>query len=155
MAHIHEKLDYAVDAVIIHDGKVLLRKHEKYNKWLFPGGHIEIGEDPVEALYREVKEETGLEVEISFNEDEEFIDETVNLPPPDFINRHYLNEVHEHVSFLYVVTSKESAINPLAGEMNNPESFAWLTSDEVRDNDEIEPRIKFYCLKALEKINNL
>lgn len=33
--------------------------------WSFPGGHIEIGERVKEALIREVKEETGYEIEAS------------------------------------------------------------------------------------------
>lgn len=32
--------------------------------WGFPGGHIEIGEKAREALVREVKEETGYEIEV-------------------------------------------------------------------------------------------
>ena len=36
------------------------------NKWIGVGGHLEVGETDIDALYREVKEETGLDV-ISYN----------------------------------------------------------------------------------------
>lgn len=44
------------------DGKVLLVHSKKYGYLKFPGGGIESGEDHVQALCREVREETGLEV---------------------------------------------------------------------------------------------
>lgn len=32
--------------------------------WEIPGGRLEVGEDPVEGMKREVREETGLEIEV-------------------------------------------------------------------------------------------
>ena len=52
-------------AVIAHEGKVLLvlRGHEPYAGWWgLPGGSVEAGETVVQALVREVAEETGLDV---------------------------------------------------------------------------------------------
>lgn len=44
------------------EGKVLLIKSHKWgNKYVIPGGHIELGETIEEALRREIKEETGLD----------------------------------------------------------------------------------------------
>jgi nucleoside triphosphatase len=55
-----------VGALISNDeGKILLtRSHKWHNKYTIPGGHIELGETMAEAVKREVKEETGLDVEI-------------------------------------------------------------------------------------------
>ena len=55
-----------VGAVIVHQGRVLLvqRGHEPLKgRWSIPGGLIEIGEMLHEAVVREVREETGLEIE--------------------------------------------------------------------------------------------
>ena len=44
---------------------VFLHRHPKIKLWLPPGGHIEVNEDPAEAVIREIKEETGLLAAIS------------------------------------------------------------------------------------------
>lgn len=62
--HIHELIDFAVDVFIVYKNKVLLVHHIEQNKWLPVGGHVELNEDPEQALFREIKEECGLEVEI-------------------------------------------------------------------------------------------
>ena len=48
--------------VIIKDGKVAMIHSEKYDYFKFPGGGIEEGESPIDAVIREVKEESGLTV---------------------------------------------------------------------------------------------
>jgi UPF0271 protein len=56
-----------VGAAIVEAGRVLLtRRGERMSmagKWEFPGGKLEAGESPREALVREVAEELGLEIE--------------------------------------------------------------------------------------------
>lgn len=56
----------AADALIERDGRYLMIKEGKdyvEGTWNVPGGGVEHGENPVEAVKREVYEETGLEVE--------------------------------------------------------------------------------------------
>ena len=54
-----------VGALILNEKKeVLLCKSPKFgNKFIVPGGHVEVGETLEQALKREIKEETGLEIE--------------------------------------------------------------------------------------------
>ncbi len=56
--------DLTVAAVVEHDGKYLLVEETAMGKRVFgqPGGHIEAGESPEEAVERETLEETGCTV---------------------------------------------------------------------------------------------
>jgi ADP-ribose pyrophosphatase YjhB (NUDIX family) len=56
----------AVQGVLERDGRVLLAKRAiepRRGHWDLPGGFLEEGEEPLEGLRREFREETGLEVE--------------------------------------------------------------------------------------------
>jgi nucleoside triphosphatase len=55
-----------VGALIVNnEGKILLAKsHKWFDKYTLPGGHIEVGENMIDAVKREVKEEVGLNVEV-------------------------------------------------------------------------------------------
>ena len=53
----------SVKAVVLHQGLVLLLVNER-GEWDLPGGRPEAGEDHRAALAREVREETGLSIEI-------------------------------------------------------------------------------------------
>jgi len=48
-----------VRAMLLRDDTVLLVKHSYVPGWYFPGGGVDAGESMVEALHREVREETG------------------------------------------------------------------------------------------------
>lgn len=53
-----------VAALMLQNGKLLVCQRTKYQvlplKWEFPGGKVEEGERPVEALKREIEEELGV-----------------------------------------------------------------------------------------------
>ena len=70
-----------VAAIIIENGKVFATQRgygEFKDGWEFPGGKIEPGETPEEAIVREIKEELDTEVEVI-----EFLD-TVEYDYPNF-----------------------------------------------------------------------
>ena len=55
-----------VGVIIICNGRILLEKRKSEpgkGKWSIPGGLVELGEEVEQTVIREVKEETGLEVE--------------------------------------------------------------------------------------------
>lgn len=58
-----------VKAIILKGNKILLiKRSDRYRKdgftgaWDIPGGRIDFGEEPIDGLVREVKEETGLNI---------------------------------------------------------------------------------------------
>ncbi len=54
----------AVSAIITDsEGRILLQRRSDNGLWGLPGGTMEIGETIVDALHREIKEETGLIIE--------------------------------------------------------------------------------------------
>ena len=65
-----------VAAVTEREGRVMLcqRRPGAHNalKWEFPGGKIEPGESPEEALARELREELGIEVDVGHIRDAVF-----------------------------------------------------------------------------------
>ena len=54
----------AVRGIIMKNSKILLIYSEKNGDYKLPGGGIEEGETPKEALIREVQEEAGIRVEV-------------------------------------------------------------------------------------------
>jgi 8-oxo-dGTP diphosphatase len=62
----HTRFTVTAGAVIFNDkGEVLLLKHRfrAGSGWGLPGGFMEKGEQPIDALRRELREEIGLEID--------------------------------------------------------------------------------------------
>lgn len=57
----------AVGAVVVHDGELLMVRRDREparGLWSVPGGRVELGEYLNAAVAREVREETGLAIEV-------------------------------------------------------------------------------------------
>lgn len=56
-----------VAAIIVQDGRVLVTQRgygDGAGKWEFPGGKIEAGENPQQALQREIREELKVDIAV-------------------------------------------------------------------------------------------
>jgi len=68
------------------DELLLIKSHKWKNKYVVPGGHIELGERTEVALVREVKEETNLDIyDIQFLCYQDFIYDEAFWKPRHFI----------------------------------------------------------------------
>lgn len=150
MPHIHEKVDFTVEVFVVYKNTVLLRKHDKYKIWLSVGGHIELYEDPNQAAIRETKEEAGLAITLlgrvaSTGTNENFKE----LLPPRFLNRHRINETHEHVTMVYFASTSTNKITQGSAEISD--EMRWFTSAELDDpRYELRENVKYYAKRALE-----
>ena len=104
--------------VVRSNGDVLIVRSNKWNnKYTVPGGHIEIGERAEDAIKREVKEETGLDVEV----------EKLLVVQQAIYPRFY--HKHEHFLFMdYVCRSQNSDVNLDGREL---QSYTWISPKEA------------------------
>ncbi len=146
MAHNNYYLDLCVDTFIVNDGAVLLRLHDKYNNWNAPGGHVDANEDLNEAAKREAMEEVGIAVTLVppthwTKEDTEF---NKDLIPPHFINRHRINDVHEHSACVFFALSDTREINPQSEEDKLSQSpCVWVTLAELEEMHKNDSRLRY------------
>lgn len=115
--------------IVVAKGSTLVHWHQKVQAWLAPGGHVEPNEDPVQALHREVKEETGLEVRILTTST---VPELSNLeqiasPYTVMIEDVFDQKVgkHQHIDFTYL-TTPASAVGENGELPAVPEGWHWI-----------------------------
>lgn len=154
MPHIHTEpgqIDSIVEAFIVYKNKVLIRFHDKYKIWIAPGGHVELDETPEQAVVREAKEETGLDITLYSGNKlpaEKGRGRLYQLTPPMFMNVHEVIPGHRHLSMVYLATSQtDEIVQP--GNHEKTEC-RWMTAEEVIQATDMEATIKSYALKALE-----
>jgi ADP-ribose pyrophosphatase YjhB (NUDIX family) len=133
MPHIHEKYDFTVGCYIVFDNKVLLVNHPRYDTWLVPGGHIELDEDPEEALFREIKEETGLEVEIVSTKPSMNFPNNKFIYMPAYISVHDANPPHKHIGLSYFAKAKWFSTSDLEDQTYNmPQEIRHFAKEAIK-----------------------
>lgn len=106
--------------MIVRDGRALIvkRAHEpRKGEWSLPGGVLELGESLTDAARREVKEETGLDVELG--------------PVIETFDRVHRDD-GGRIRYHFVIV--DFVCWPTAGEPtpgSDAEAIAWVTSDDI------------------------
>ena len=95
--------------------------HQRFKKWMPPGGRIKADEDPLAAARRELLEETGLNLD-PLTADPVLLDDWIDESAAgDRVETYGL-------SYAFVVP----AGNSLTGESNQP--AAWFSLDEMPED---------------------
>ncbi len=126
-----------VGALIRHDsGRVLMvRTHKWSNKWGIPGGKIRRGETSINALMREIREETALEIDqIRFALVQDCIDSPEFERPEHFLLLNYIART----------TSTEVRLNDEA------EEFRWISPADALSLDLNHPT-RVLLVEAMER----
>ncbi len=152
MPHIHELVDFTVGLFIVRNDKVLLVNHPRYQTWLCVGGHIEPAEDPIEASYREGKEEAGFEVTLfGFFSQQDHLEEpkTRSLITPWKMNSDEVVAGHRHVGLFYLASPTDMDAEPVLSKEHD--EIRWFSQDEL-DGQELAgtwPWVKKYAAEAI------
>lgn len=147
MPHIHEKYDFVVTVFIVYKDRVLLVNHPRYGKWIPMGGHIELDEDPEQALFREIEEETGLDVELLADKPDIKQNDTKFVFAPKYIDVHEANPPHKHIALVYFAKAKNDN-HVLSAEHTD---IRWISLEDLDDPQySLSDSDKFYCRKAIE-----
>ncbi len=136
--------DFTVAVFVVHNSKVLLHFHQKLQRWLPPGGHIDPNELPDEAAVREVMEETGVACTLLRGDTLTFDDPTlpVQLVTPAGIQLEQIGPDHQHIDLIYYATGAPAEARDQVG---------WFALDELGPLDLTE-EITMRCALAIESV---
>lgn len=117
------KVVKVVAAIIIKDGKIFATQRgygEFKDGWEFPGGKIEEGETPQEAIIREIKEELEIDIEV---------DELLDIVEYDYPNFHLSMDCFIcHIKAGEIVLKEHEAAKWLT--KNELDTVDWLPADK-------------------------
>lgn len=127
--------------IVVAGNSTLVHWHRKVQAWLAPGGHVEPNEDPVQAVHREVKEETGLDVKLIPTSNLPSISNLDQVEPPYtvMIEDVFDEKVgkHQHIDFIYFATpvnhEPKSATLPSV-----PEGWHWVDRDSLANEEPLK-----------------
>lgn len=136
--------DFTVAVFVVHDHRVLLHFHQKLDRWLPPGGHIEANELPDEAAVREVMEETGVACALTGGTRMRYDDPSlpVQLVSPAGIQLEQIGPDHQHIDLIYFATGAPADPMP---------KVDWFALDQLGPLDLTE-EVRTWCRLAVESM---
>ena len=125
-----------VGGIIEKDGKILLvqeKQDECYGKWNIPAGHLDCNESIIEGAKREIKEETGCDVELT--------------GVANIANRVLENDIFVQITFVGKIINETIKIDP-----EEILDVKWFDIDYILNNMDNELRNLNF---VKQPINNL
>ena len=120
--------DFTATTFVVQDGCTLLLFHRKIGAWFPPGGHIDPHELPDDAACREVREETGLEVELLSPRMP--LGDVEVLGRPECILLEQISPDHQHIDLIYYARVVGGTLSVNDQEAN---SHRWCSPDDLAD----------------------
>ncbi len=139
---------FTATTFVVFEDKTLLHRHRTLGMWLPPGGHIDRDELPEVAAVREVKEETGLEVELIHEPPLIQSENARELPRPWHILLENINPHHQHIDLIYFARAHGLELNPEEGEGLE---LRWFSRSDLA-GDEIAEDIRKLGLEAIDVV---
>ncbi|ADJ15035.1 NUDIX hydrolase [Halalkalicoccus jeotgali] len=126
---------FVATVYVVYGGATLLHEHRTLGLWLPPGGHLDRDELPHEAALREVREETGLDVELLTEHDGVRSPTVESLPEPAHLLLEDIDTYdgavgHQHIDFVYYGRADSRTLDPGDGEQS-ADAWEWVTSEEL------------------------
>ena len=138
---------FTVAVFVVREGKVLLHWHHKLGMWLPPGGHIERDELPDEAAAREVLEESGVEVEL-VGERQDDVEDPVQLHRPAGVQLENIGPGHQHIDLIYFACPKgPSSIR----DEYAADRVGWYAPEDW-DGMAVNAEVRGWCERALASL---
>jgi 8-oxo-dGTP pyrophosphatase MutT (NUDIX family) len=126
--------DFTATTFVVQGGRTLLLLHRKLGKWFPPGGHIDPHELPDRAALREVREETGLEVEL--HQQGRTLGPVRVLPQPYCILLEDITPGHQHIDLIYFARVCGGSLAHAEREAHAARWFGWdeLSAPEIAED---------------------
>ncbi|WP_455383683.1 NUDIX hydrolase [Salinispira pacifica] len=145
--------DWTATTLVVHRGRVLLHAHRKLGLVLPLGGHIEPGELPDEAALREVREESGFEVELLHAPPVWPLTDVRQLARPVALLLEDISPGHQHIDLIYIATLKDQPDHPSHPPGSGTEELMWLSATEI-ETVEMPENVRSLARYALEIVEN-
>ena len=126
---------FTVSGFLSHGGRTALHWH-RLGLWLPPGGHLLPGEDPIEAVLREVEEETGVAAAVLPTAPPYPHRSPRQLPPPAAIGVYDIAEPgnpHQHIDFVYFTRPASPASDAAPALPAGAEGWRWVGAEALRE----------------------
>ena len=114
-----DKFRNAAKAFIIDNNKLLITKRcsdsiQKPDIWEIPGGRLRLGENPIQGVKREIKEETGIDIEVLY---------PINV-------RHFVRDDGQTITMLVFLCK---AINKNVKLSKEHSAFEWIPLKKCKE----------------------